>query len=40
MLISALLLAHYDLDNQCILETNMSDIVIAVVFSQKGLDGK
>jgi hypothetical protein len=40
MLISAPLLAHYDLDSQCLLETDASDTVVAVVFSQKGLDGE
>ena len=38
MLISALLLAYYDLDSQCMLETDTSDTVVVVVFSQKGLD--
>jgi hypothetical protein len=32
------LLAHYDIDNQCLLETDASDTVVAAVFSQKGLD--
>jgi RNase H-like domain found in reverse transcriptase/Integrase zinc binding domain len=40
MLISAPLLAHYDLDSQCMLETDASDTVVAAVFSQKGLDGE
>jgi hypothetical protein len=40
MLISAPLLAYYNLDNQYILETNTSDIVVIVVFSQKELDGE
>ena len=40
MLISVPLLAHYDLDSQCMLETDTSDIVVTVVFSQKGLDGE
>ena len=33
MLISAPILAHYDLDSQYLLETNALDIVIAAVFS-------
>jgi hypothetical protein len=37
---SAPLLAHYDLDSQYLLETDASDTVVAVVFSQKGLDGE
>ena len=37
---SAPLLAHYDLDSQCLLETDASDTVVAAVFSQKGLDGE
>ena len=32
------LLAYYDLDSYYLLETDISDIVIAAVFSQKGLD--
>jgi hypothetical protein len=40
MLISAPLLAYYDLDSQCILETDASDTVVAAVFSQKGLNGE
>ena len=40
MLMSAPLLAHYDLDSQCLLETDASDTVVAAVFSQKGLDGE
>jgi predicted aspartyl protease len=40
MLMSAPLLAHYDLDSQCMLETDASDTVVAAVFSQKGLDGE
>jgi hypothetical protein len=32
------LLAHYDINSQCLLETDASDTVIAAVFSQKGLD--
>ena len=39
-LMSAPLLAHYDLDNQCMLETDASDTVVAAVFSQKGLNGE
>jgi hypothetical protein len=39
-LTSAPLLAHYDLDSQCMLETDASDRVIGAVFSQKGLDGE
>ena len=35
---SAPLLAYYDLDSYCLLETDVSDIVITAVFSQKGLD--
>ena len=38
MLIRAPLLAHYDADSQCLLETDASDTVVAAVFSQKGLD--
>jgi hypothetical protein len=38
MLISAPILAHYDLDSQCLLETNVLDTVIVAIFSQKGLD--
>jgi RNase H-like domain found in reverse transcriptase len=37
-LMDAPLLAHYDIDNQCLLETDASDTVVAAVFSQKGLD--
>jgi hypothetical protein len=37
-LMDAPLLAYYDTDSQCLLETDASDTVIAVVFSQKGLD--
>ena len=40
MLTHALVLAHYDLDSQCLLETDASDTVTAAVFSQKGLDGE
>jgi transposase InsO family protein len=40
MLTKAPLLAHYDLDSQCLLETDASDTVVAAVFSQKGLDGE
>jgi len=32
------LLAHYDVNSQCLLETDASDTVVTVVFSQKGLD--
>ena len=39
-LVSAPLLAHYDIDHQCLLETDASDTVVAAVFSQKGLDGE
>jgi hypothetical protein len=35
---NAPLLAHYDVDSQCLLETDTSDTVVAAVFSQKGLD--
>ena len=38
MLIKAPLLAHYDVDSQCLLETDASNTVVAAVFSQKGLD--
>ena len=38
MLIKAPLLAYYDVDSQCLLETDASDTVVAAVFSQKGLD--
>ena len=38
MLISAPILAHYDLDSQCLLETDVSDTVVVAIFSQKGLD--
>ena len=38
MLIKAPLLAHYDVDSQCLLETDASDTIVAAVFSQKGLD--
>ena len=34
------LLAHYNTDHQCLLETDASDTVVAAVFSQKGLDGE
>jgi hypothetical protein len=37
-LVNAPLLAHYDVDSQCLLETDASDTVVAAVFSQKGLD--
>ena len=40
MLTHAPVLAHYDLDSQCLLETDASDTVTAAVFSQKGLDGE
>jgi transposase InsO family protein len=39
-LTQAPLLAHYDLDSQCLLETDASDTVVAAVFSQKGIDGE
>jgi hypothetical protein len=32
------LLAHYNTDSQYLLETDASDTVVAVVFSQKELD--
>jgi hypothetical protein len=38
MLVSAPLLAYYDIDSQCLLETDISDTVVAAVFSQKGLN--
>ena len=34
------LLTHFDVDRQCLLETDASDTVIAAVFSQLGLDGE
>jgi hypothetical protein len=37
-LIDAPLLAYYNTDSQYLLETDASDTVVAVVFSQKGLD--
>jgi hypothetical protein len=37
-LMDAPLLAYYNTDSQCLLETNASDTVVAIVFSQKGLD--
>jgi transposase InsO family protein len=40
LLMNAPLLAHYDVDSQCMLETDASDTVIGAVFSQKGLDGE
>jgi transposase InsO family protein len=40
MLMNAPILAHYDVDSQCLLETDASDTVVAAVFSQKGLDGE
>ena len=39
-LMSAPLLAHYDLDSQCLLETDASDTVTGAVFSQRGLNGE
>jgi hypothetical protein len=39
-LVSAPLLAHYDANSQCLLETDASDTVVAAVFSQRGLDGE
>jgi hypothetical protein len=32
------LLAHYDVNSQCLLETDASNTVVTVVFSQKGLN--
>jgi len=32
MLISAPILAHYDLDSQCLLKTDVLDTVIAAIF--------
>jgi hypothetical protein len=40
MLMRASLLAYYDLDSQRMLDTDASDTVVAVVFSQKGLNGE
>jgi hypothetical protein len=40
MLISAPVLAHYDLDSQCLLKTDALDTVIVAIFLQKGLDGE
>ena len=40
MLTKAPLLVHYDVDSQCLLKTDVSDTVVAAVFSQKGLDGE
>jgi hypothetical protein len=37
-LIDALLLAYYNIDSQYLLETDASNTVVAIVFSQKGLD--
>ena len=37
-LMSVPLLAYYDLDSHYLLETDISNTVIAAVFSQKGLD--
>jgi hypothetical protein len=39
-LIKALLLTHFNIDKHCLLKTNTSDIVIAAVFSQLGLDSE
>ena len=39
-LINAPLLMHFDVNWQCLLETNALDTVIVAVFSQLGLDGK
>jgi transposase InsO family protein len=39
-LMNAPLLAHFDIDRQCMLETDASDTVVAAVFSQLGLDGE
>jgi hypothetical protein len=38
MLIRAPILTHYDLDSQCLLETDASDTVVVAIFSQKGLN--
>jgi hypothetical protein len=38
MLISAPILAYYNLDSQCLLETDVLDTVIAAIFLQKGLN--
>ena len=38
MLTYAPVLVHYNLDSQCLLETDASDTVTAAVFSQTGLD--
>jgi RNase H-like domain found in reverse transcriptase/Reverse transcriptase (RNA-dependent DNA polymerase)/Integrase zinc binding domain len=39
-LIHAPLLAHFDVDRHCLIETDASDMVVAAVFSQLGLDGE
>jgi hypothetical protein len=39
-LIQAPILAHFDVDRHCLLETDASDTVVAAVFSQLGLDGE
>ena len=33
-------MAHFDVDQYCLIETDASDIVVAAVFSQLGLDGE
>ena len=35
---NALILAHFNIDKHCLLETDASNTVVAAVFSQKGLD--
>src|SRR5438045_5537243 len=40
MLTHAPLLMHFDVDHQCLLETDALDTVIAAVFSQLGLDSE
>jgi hypothetical protein len=37
-LMNAPLLAHYDVNSQCLLETDTSNTVVTAVFSQKGLN--
>ena len=37
---NASLLTHYDINNQCLLKTDASDIIITVIFSQKEFDGE
>ena len=34
------LLAHFDVDQHCLIKTDTSDIVVAAVFSQLGLDSE